>query len=171
MRHQDKCCRSLQWITREKESFLRVFVENTTKNPIVPSFSLFRCIFCCFLVSQILAMPNPHPRSGFGKVCRIKRWKCFGIAPWIYLNNFEKFFATDGAVVCDKRTKKLLIPKVTNKQTTKTRMATDAKHIISFSGFSPAVKPLWATSSPGSSRFSSWRGLWGPAEERVVDFS
>ena len=119
MRYQDKCCRSLQWITREKESFLSVSVETTTKNPIVPSFSLFRCIFCCFQVSKIMAMPNPHPRSGFGKVRRIKRWKCFGIAPWIYPNNFEKVFATDGAVVRDQRTKKLLIPKVTNKQTNK----------------------------------------------------
>lgn len=117
MKHKDKGCRSVQSITREKKSFLKVFVENTTKNPIVATFSLFECIFCCFLVTQILAMPNPYPRSGIGKVCKIKRWKCFWIPRWISWNKFEKFFATDGTVACYQRTKKLLIPpKVTNKQ-------------------------------------------------------
>lgn len=117
MKDKDKGCRSVQSITREKKSFLKVFVENTTQNPIVATFSLFECIFCCFLVTQILAMPNPYPRSGIGKVCKIKRWKCFWIPRWISWNKFEKFFATDGTVACYQRTKKLLIPpKVTNKQ-------------------------------------------------------
>ena len=113
-------------------------MENIIQNPIVPTFSLFRYrIFCCFLVTQSWQCQIPIFGQVSERFVKSSVENVFGLHGEFLETILKSFLLPDGTVVCDQRTKKLLIPKVTNEQTITTTMATDAKHIISFSVFSP----------------------------------